>query len=120
MEKEEEEEKIKQGDEAELMPGLEDWGCAEEQLLPDEGFGKSPHSSALFNGAAHEYCMIPAQGFPGRAEPSRATALSMELSVLREKRQRYCAPVMHSRFLQLSCCCSDYSGVVWRVVGFIK
>lgn len=47
----------------------------EEQLLPDWRVGRSPHSSALFNGAAHEYCMTPAVGLqrsgavPGRAEP---------------------------------------------------
>lgn len=41
----------------------------EEQLLTNGGFGGSPRSSALFNGAAHEYCMIPAVGLPGRAEP---------------------------------------------------
>lgn len=47
----------------------------EEQLLPDWRVGRCPHSSALFNGAAHEYCMTPAVGLrrsgavPGRAEP---------------------------------------------------
>lgn len=43
----------------------------------------SPHSSALFNGAVHEYCMIPAVGLPGpsRADPSRGIALGLEPAV---------------------------------------
>lgn len=53
----------------------------EEQLLPQRRVGGSPHSSALLNGAAHEYCMIPEVGLPGRAEPSRGVALGLEPAV---------------------------------------
>lgn len=54
----------------------------EEQLLPQRRVGGSPHSSALLNGAAHEYCMIPEVGLPGRVEPSRAVASRWDWSPL--------------------------------------
>lgn len=71
-EEKEEEEKIKRQQKAETVAGREDvaaWPWSRGAAAPRWRVGRSPHSSALFNGAAHEYCMTPAVGLRGRAEP---------------------------------------------------